>query len=302
MSLIAPIETAELMAFVQTVDARSLSRAAAELGVPRATIGRRLARLEQRLGARLLRRTTRSLALTEAGTTFYRHARQVLGSLAQAEASVKTDEHVMRGDVRVSVPMIMSSSFSEMVTTFARRYPEVRVQLELTTRVVDLRREGYDVALRASAEVEPGLIARVVARQRLIAVASPEYLAVAGTPRSLKDLRRHRCLTGFSRGELPQSEWRIRGKVTRVASSFSSNDVFMLRAAALAGLGLALLPDPLLHDALAKGTLVQVLPKVLVTENQLAVVYVERALQPPHVRAFVDALVAWAPTLDKPMP
>src|SRR4051795_10351404 len=100
----APLETAELLAFARTVEAKSLSRAAAELGVPRATVSRRLARLEERLGARLLRRTTRSLALTDAGEALYRHARIVLDAVTNAEASVRRTDEVVRGDLRVSVP------------------------------------------------------------------------------------------------------------------------------------------------------------------------------------------------------
>src|SRR3954447_14148924 len=106
-----PIETAELLAFSRIVDAKSLSRAAAELRVPRATISRRLARLEERLSARLLRRTTRSLVLTDAGEALYRHARIVLDAVGNAEASVRrTDDHVVRGDLRVSVPPMMNRS------------------------------------------------------------------------------------------------------------------------------------------------------------------------------------------------
>ena len=106
-----PVETAELLAFSRTVDARSLSRAAAELGVPRATISRRLARLEARLGARLLRRTTRSLVLTDAGEALYRHARIVLDAVSQAEASVRRTDEAVRGELRVSVPPMMQPAF-----------------------------------------------------------------------------------------------------------------------------------------------------------------------------------------------
>src|SRR5262245_35094256 len=102
-----PIETAELAAFVRSSEARSLTRAAAELGIPRATLGRRLARLEERRGARLLRRTTRSLALTDAGEVFYQRARDVLGALADAESAVRRRDNVMRGEVRVSLPPIL---------------------------------------------------------------------------------------------------------------------------------------------------------------------------------------------------
>src|SRR4051812_49323264 len=164
-----PVETSELLAFAKAVEAKSLSRAAAELGVPRATIGRRLARLEERLGTRLLRRTTRSLTLTGAGDNFYRHARIVLDAITGAEASVRTTDNVMRGHVRASVPPIIDESFLEMVTSFAKKHPAVRVQIDFSTRIVDLLRDGYDVALRASAEIQPGLVARTVGRHKVIA-------------------------------------------------------------------------------------------------------------------------------------
>jgi len=289
------LESAELLAFVRVVDARSFSRAAIELGVPRATIGRRLGRLEQRLGARLLRRTTRSLSLTDAGEVFYRQARIALDALAQAQASVRNTSQVMRGDLRVSVPPVSDDRLPEIITSFAKAHPDVRLQVDSSTRMVDLLREGYDLALRASMELPPGLVARTIQRDKVIAVASPEYLAKYGTPRTVKDLRKHRCLTGFARGELPQSKWRIgRGEV-HVESAFSSNDIWLLREAALRGVGIALLPTFLISDVLETGALVQVLRGLVEAENRVAVVYPEREFVPPHVRAFIDVLLQWAP-------
>jgi DNA-binding transcriptional LysR family regulator len=116
------IEIAELLAFTRAVDAKSLSRAAAELRVPRATIGRRLARLEEKLGTRLIRRTTRSLSLTDAGETFYRQARIALDAVGQAQASVRAEDSVIRGEVRVSVTSNLDESFSEMITAFMKAY------------------------------------------------------------------------------------------------------------------------------------------------------------------------------------
>src|SRR4051812_27013749 len=141
-----PVETAELLAFTKTVQAKSLSRAAAELGVPRATISRRLARLEERLATRLLRRTTRSLALTEAGEALYRHACIVLEAVSQAEASVRQTDSAVRGMLRVSLPPISDPSFHGMICDFATRYPEVRLHLHFSSHYVDLLRDGYDVA------------------------------------------------------------------------------------------------------------------------------------------------------------
>lgn len=291
-----PIETAEMMAFTKAIEAKSLSRAAAELGVPRATLSRRLARLEETLGVRLLRRTTRSLALTDAGDAFYRHARIALDAVTQAEASVRTLGSSVRGSLRVSVPPLDDPSFFAMIGGFARRYPDVLLHVHFATQHVDLMQGGYDVAIRASSALEPGLVARTLARGELLAVASPAYLAEHGTPRSRRDLPHHRCLLGFARGELPQTHWPLAsGGKLRVAGAFFSNDISMLTDAALQGLGIALLPRMVLERHLETGALVHVLPGVLHGETRVSLVYPERELMPPQVRAFVETVLAWAP-------
>ena len=291
-----PLETAELLAFSQAVDAKSLSRAAAQLGVPRATLSRRLARLEERLGTRLLRRTTRSLLLTDSGEALYRHARIVLDALAQAEASVRQTDQAVRGDLRVSVPPLGIESFYGMLCSFAERYPEVRLQVHASTRIVDLRRDGYDVAVRASSQIEPGLIARTLVRDPLLGVASPAYIAQHGSPRTRRDLRTHRCLMGFARGEVPMSQWPAPGGgQVHVDGALFSNDVLFLCAAAVRGLGIAFLPLLVAHPHLESGALVPVLRGAIAAESRIAVVYLEREFVPPAVRAFVDAVVEWAP-------
>jgi DNA-binding transcriptional LysR family regulator len=291
-----PVETAELVAFTRTVDAKSLSRAAAELRVPRATVSRRLARLEERLGARLLRRTTRSLVLTEVGEVFYRQASIALEAVRLAEQSVRMTDDVVRGDLRVSVPPMMSASFHAMLCAFAARYPELRVHVDTSNQRVDLLRGGYDVALRASSQIEPGLVARTLFRDPMIAVASPAYLADRGTPRTQRDLRTHRCLLGFARGELSETHWpMVSGGKLHVDGAFFSNDIDLLCDAAVGGLGIALLPRNLVAPHLASGALVQVLAGVVGAEMQIALVYPERTFLPPQVRAFIDAVAAWVP-------
>ncbi|WP_437674854.1 LysR family transcriptional regulator [Sorangium sp. So ce131] len=288
-----PLETSELLAFSKTVEARSLSRAAAELGVPRATISRRLARLEERLGVRLLRRTTRSLALTDAGEALYRHARIVLDAVRHAEASVRKSDNVVRGELRVSVPPTMGASFSAMICDFARRYPEVRLHVHSTTQHADLQRGGYDVALRASTALEPGLVARTLVHMPLLVVASPAYLEARGTPRTRRDLRSHRCMMGFARGELPQTHWPSSGGKFQVEGVFSTNDMDLLCDAALKGLGIALLPERVVRPHLESGALVHVLKGAVEADSHIAVVYVEREFMPPQLRAFIDAVMAW---------
>lgn len=289
-----PVETSELAAFTKTVEAKSLSRAAAELRVPRATVSRRLARLEERLGARLLRRTTRSLVLTEVGEVFYQQACIALEAVRLAEQSVRMTDDLVRGDLRVSVPPNMSASFHAMLCEFGTRHPALRVHVHTSNQHVDILHGGYDVALRASSQIQPGLIARTLFRDPMIAVAAPAYLADRGTPRTQRDLRTHRCLLGFARGELPESHWPlVSGGKLHVDGAFFSNDIALLRDAAVGGLGIALLPRGLVSPHLESGALVQVLAGVVGAEMQIALVYRERAFLPPQVRAFIDAVAAW---------
>jgi DNA-binding transcriptional LysR family regulator len=301
-----PPETAEFLTFVRTVEARSISRAARELGVPRPTVGRRLARLEEKLGVRLLRRTTRSMVLTDAGEALYARARGVIAAVREAEASVRQSDDAVRGALRVSAPPLNSPAFAAMIAEFMRRYPDVRMEIDVTTRHVEFAAGAYDVAVRAGEKLPPGLIARNLARSRLLVVAAPSYLARRGTPRRSTDIAKHACLVGFSLGEHPATHWPLaRGGRLRVEATMASNDLGVLRASALAGNGLALLPLPLVYDDLQRGDLVTVLPERVGAESQIAVVYPEREFVPPAVRAFVDAVVAWAkeaPEFNRKMP
>lgn len=299
-------ETTELLTFARTVEARSISRAARELGVPRPTVGRRLARLEERLGVRLLRRTTRTMALTDAGEALYSRARAVLVAMRDAAASVRRSDNAVRGLLRVSAPPLVGTAFGAMIATFMERHPGVQIELDSTTRHVDLVASGYDVAIRAAPELPPGLIARNLMRSRVVAVASPAYLARAGTPRRAAELASHTCLAGFARGEHPVTHWPLlRGGRVRVESTLATNDLAVLHEAARRGRGVALLPLPLVYDDLVAGTLTAVLPERVGAETVVAVVYPDRELVTPALRAFIDAVVAWAkeePFLSRELP
>lgn len=293
--MLDPLETSELLAFTKAVEAKSLSRAAAELRTPRATISRRLARLEERLGVRLLRRTTRSLALTDAGDAFYRHARIVLDALDVAEASVGKGDSGVRGSLRIATPPLLDASFHALLCEFAKQYPDVALHVNASARRVDLRREGYDVALRVSADLEPGLMAVTLARASVVAVASPDYLATHGKPKTGRDLRHHTCLLALGPAELPESYWpRAGGGKISVKGSFVANDILLLLEATLRGLGIAVLPTLLIAPLLESGALVQVMPSVIHAESRVCVVYPEKEFLPPQVRAFIDAVVEWA--------
>lgn len=295
-------EIAELQAFVQTVEARSLNRAAAELGVPRATLGRRLARIEERLGVRLLRRTTRRMALTDAGEELYRHARGVIAAVREAEAAVRRTDGAVRGLLRVSVPPSGDGQFHRLLLAFLDRYPEVRLEVNFSTQHVDLLTAGYDVGIRAGASIAPGLDGRILARITLRAVASPAYLARVGTPAQPEELAQHACLVGFALGERPATHWPLQdGGQVRVEGRIVSNDIQMLRQAALAGHGIALLPDLLIAADVQAGTLVPVLDARIGSSSQIALVYPERELHPPAVRAFIEFVLEHRAALAGPI-
>ncbi len=290
-------ETSELLTFVRAVEARSISRAALELGVPRPTVGRRLARLEEKLGARLLRRTTRRMALTDAGEALYARARSVVTAVLDAQDAVRHGDDVPRGVLRVSTPPMQGVGLGTLVARFLDRCPEVRLELETSTRYVDLVAGGFDVAIRAASDLAPGLIARTLARTRLVAVASPAYLAAHGTPKRTSDLAKHRCLVGYTKGEHPATHWPTsRGRV-KVTARLASNDLGALRESALAGQGITMMPAPMVSDDLDAGTLVPVLPERLTGSAHIAVVWADREFVPAAVRAFVDEVVRWAAEL-----
>lgn len=288
------LETAELEAFARIVESGSLSKAATELEVPRATIGRRLARLEERLGVRLVRRSTRRLALTDAGATLYHHALAALTAVREAAASVRGVDGSMRGRLRISVPPMASKSFDALVNDFLSRFPDVQLHVHASAQHADLLAGGFDLALRAGGALDPGLVARPLARSRSLAVASPEYLARRGRPKRARDLRDHACLLGFDRGVLPSHYWPLRsGATVRVDGPLASNEPTALQSAAIAGHGIAVLPLFFVAHAIESGQLVAVLPEHVGGQVQIAVVYPERELVPPIVRVFVDELVAW---------
>lgn len=297
MQMDALAETSELLAFVRTVEAGSVSAAAAELGVPRPTVSRRLARLEERLGARLLRRTTRRLAVTDAGEELYRHARAVVAAVRDAEAAVRRADGEVRGLLRVSAPPA-NDGLRALYLSFLDRYPAVRLEIDATTHHVDLVTSGFDVAIRATTDLAPGLVARQLFRARSLAVAAPAYLAAAGTPTRAEELAGHACLTGYTRGERPQTEWPLRGGGrVRVEPRLAANDFGLLLLAARAGKGIAVLPEPVVVDDLAHGALVHVLPGVVEAPVRFALVYAEREFLPPAVRAFVDHVAERAPSV-----
>lgn len=288
-------DTAELQALVAVVDAGSLSGGARELDVPRATLSRRLSRLEEALGVRLIHRSTRSLRLSPAGEELYSHARGILSALRDASDAVQPQDAEPRGLLRVSVPPLNSFAFRQMLLAFVQAYPQVQLEVIATTAHQDLQRDQIDVAWRAGPSLDPGLIARKLMDTGGRAFASPDYLARFGMPQSPEALSAHRCIVGFHRGERPRTTWPLLdGGSVRVTPALACNDLVLTIEATLAGIGIGLLPEALAERAVAEGRLQPVLPEHLGGSSSVSLVFAERQLMKPALRAFLDHAVAWS--------
>ncbi len=285
----------ELQALVAVVNAGSVSGGARDLSQPRATISRRIARLEERMGMRLMHRTTRQLELTKAGEELFEHARGIIAAVDAATEALHVKDPKPRGLLRVSVPPMHGGTMREMLLAFMATWPQVRLELVSTTVHEDLLTKQIDVAFRASSALSPHLIARPLMSGAQFLVASPSYLSKAGTPESPEALASHRCLVGFAKGEQAVSQWPLKeGGRVRVKAHIATNDLPLLLKAAIAGEGIALLPDFYVGEFVEAGTLVPVLSDAIGIKSQVALVFQERHLMRPVVRAFVDHVVQWS--------
>ena len=289
------IDFNQLALFVQVVQSGSFAQAARRLGMPPATLSRQVAQLEDALAARLLQRTTRKLSLTDAGRILYEQSVEQIEALKVAADALSQDRQTPKGTVRIAASASFFDSFRmEWVAEFLQKYPEVRVEFVLSDTMADLVGEGIDVAFRGSSELpDSSLVARKLASGALVLVASPAYLASRGTPSTLNDLSNHECIRAVhTSGPVP---WRLLGPdgpVSIPASGrFSANTGQAQREAAVAGLGICLLPANAVAESLRSGELVEVLPGVASNVGNLYVVYSSRRHVPRAVTAFVDMTV-----------
>lgn len=280
--------------FVTIVDAGSLTAAAERLGLPRATLSRRLARLEQRLGVRLLHRTTRRMALTAPGEELYGRARRVVEAAQEAEEAVRRLDGVPRGRLRVSLPDQMPPALlAGWLDGFLEACPEVTLEVVASAVHVDLVGEGFDVALRVGDVDDASLVVRTLGNDLRIAVASPAYLARRGTPETPADLADHDCLVGYRSGTVLRREWPLTGGGSvPVSGTLATNNMALRLEAARRGRGIALVVERLAHRELVSGELVHILPGEVGRRERLSLTYPDRAFLDPKVRAFVDYLSA----------
>ncbi|MBK8162302.1 MAG: LysR family transcriptional regulator [Gammaproteobacteria bacterium] len=284
----------DLYLFALVVDEGSFTAASRVAGLTTSRISRRVADLEDRLGVRLLHRTTRKLALTPVGEQYYQHCRAIVSEAEAAAEVVEQVQAVPRGHVRVTCPALTAQSvLGPIITGFMRLYPEVRVSLAATDRLVNLIDEGLDVAIRFRALPleDSSLVARTIGESRTYLVASPALLNTHGRPDQPADLARFPSL-GKSRHDAGYA-WQLTsegGEDTTVPyrPRLESDDWLVLRQAALDGLGVAAIPDEMCREDIDAGRLEIVLPAWQLPGVTLHIVYISRRGLIPAVRVFID--------------
>ena len=276
--------------FVYVVETESFTAAAKRMDVSVAHISRHVNQLENRLGAKLLYRTTRQIRLTEVGEVYYHYARKVMDDLLEAERAIIEMEGKQIGKLRITAPVYYGERFvAPLVNDFLLRYPQIELELNLTNQTIDLVEEGYDLAIRLGTLDSSSMMCRKLAHRTQYLCASPAYLAAHGIPQKPADLASHRCLGSIL------DHWRFveNGKLRnrRVGSAWSCNSGLVARDAALKGLGIVQLPDYYVQEELKQGLLVSLLEEFRLPDDGIWVVYPHNRHLSPKVKLLVDFLV-----------
>lgn len=278
---------------VRVVQEGSFRSAARALGMPKTTVSRKVAELEEQLGVQLLQRTTRTLALTDAGSAFVEEAEGAIARLDAAEAAVTELQREPRGKLRVTTTIPLGETFlAPIVADFLGAYPGIEVMVHLTDRHVDLVAERFDIAIRTGALPDSSLVAKLIGSSAYRVVASHAYLARHGTPRRPSDLSAHACLRFTKSGTAVRTTWPF-GKGKRatevpVSGRLVSDDFVVLRRAAERGLGVARLPVVVVHEALRAGTLVSLFESDVPPPTPVHILHVGGRHVPSRTRAFID--------------
>ena len=282
----------QMATFVEVVRAGSFTAAAKRLGMPKSTVSKRVAELEDRLGARLLQRTTRSVAPTPAGSVYYERCRRLVEELLEAERAVAESGGRLRGPIRVTAPWLLGEALSPVMERFLAAHPQVSIELRLADERVDLVAGGFDLAIRAGALPDSTLVARRLGDVEHRICASPAYLEGRPPVQRPADLRAHDCL-GF---QAPVTQWTVERRGERVtvpvAGRYTVSSIALIRRAALAGLGVANLPQFVVEADLVAGRLVRLLPAWTADRGAVHLVYPSRRNLSARVAALVELLAA----------
>jgi len=289
------IDLNQMAVFARVVQEESFTAAARALGLPKSTVSERVARLEARLGATLLLRTTRSVRCTEAGRAYHARCLRLLAAANAADAAVMERNASVRGRIRLAVPHLFGYAFlPPALSSFLRAHPETELDVILRDGPVDLAGEGFDVGVQVG-KLPGGVVARRLGTASHVLCASPAFLRERGVPRGPRDLTRFDCILYQGLPVVP-SAWPLgRGGVVtrvRVRGRLRVGSVLLAREGALAGLGIASLPGFLCAEDLREGRLVRVLEDCRTLQIPISLVFPSRRHVAGRVRALVEALVA----------
>jgi len=283
-----------MRAFTRVVATRSFAEAGRRLGITRSAVSKAVMELERALGARLLDRTTRRVAPTEAGLAYYERCVAILADLEETEIQVSRLHDEPKGVLKINAPMSFGMMYlGSAVADFMQRYGDLTIELTLNDRFIDPLEEGVDVTLRIGILADSSLIARRLAPAKRVLAASPEYLARHGVPEDPSDLISHRCLNYGHTSALQRWQLRDGGKTVSVpiTSTLCSNNGDVLREAALKGNGITLLPTFMLGPDIRAGRLAVVLPENPPTELVIYALYAPNRYLAAKTRLFIDFLV-----------
>ena len=287
---------------VATAQSGSFSATGRRYGMSTASVSRRISELEEHLGVTLIHRSTRNLALSEAGEAYVAEAREILASIARADAGISALQEAPKGVLRVHSRIMFGVTFlAQAQAGFAARHPELTVELHLSERPARLREDGFDIDFRIAAPQESGLMRRRLLSSQRILVAAPAYLEVAPPIASPRDLAGHRCLTYWLGPDPPYWRFRQDGADLEVPvpSNFASNNGQVLLIAAREGHGIALLDDYTVAADIAAGRLVRILPQYRVTnttfDEGVFATYLETPRVPAKIRVILDHVIAELP-------
>lgn len=283
--------------FVKVTEQGSFAAAADALHLSAQMVSKHILFLEKRLGARLINRTTRRQHLTEIGQAFYQRCKAVLSEAQAAESVADELSLAPRGRLRINAPVTFGTyALTPLVNRYLQQYPAVRVDLTLTDRYVDVIDEGYEAVIRLGELADSSLNARELAPYRIIACASPGYLARSGTPRQPSDLEHHECLSYSFTSRPPLKEWQFNhhGQIQRVRiqSRLQINDSSALLNAALSDGGIISGAEVMLRPYLASGQLLRVLPDYEAPSRPLHILFSAQRQLTPKLRSFIDYAVA----------
>ncbi|SDK54264.1 transcriptional regulator, LysR family [Methylophilus rhizosphaerae] len=282
-----------LEVFVSVVELGSFSSAANGFGITPAMVSRHITGLEKQLGGTLLARTTRSMKLTELGENYYKNCKHILGLLSAANLGAEALTRRPQGNLKVSASLGFGAlELSPKISQYLTGYPEVNIELSLTDRYVDIIEEGFDVAIRIGELKDSSLKARRIADFELAICAAPTYLAKAGYPRTPDDLPHHECLEFASWGN--KAGWQSLTKTSRQtparAPRYTANNGHALRDAALAGIGLIMMPRALLQQDIESGALIEVMADYLPRPRPVYAVFPGEKQLAPKLSSFIDFL------------